>query len=146
MGFSKVDYDLAVSFATRAHNNQYDKSGKPYIYHPIAVASYFKDNKMWLEAIVSILHDIAEDTDITIEEIGIAFGDIVSSKVEVLTRRPYESYRDYILRIKDDGDNVDIKIQDLLHNMDLSRLKEIKKNDLKRTKKYIKALEMLIEE
>lgn len=77
----------ALDFAAKAHENQFRKSGEPYIIHPILVssivASITNDESM---AIAALLHDIVEDTDTSVEEISNLFGTDVAHLVEGLTK------------------------------------------------------------
>ena len=78
---------FALEFATEAHKTQFRKSGEPYIIHPILVSSIVatitNDEAM---AIAALLHDVVEDTDISIQEIESLFGHDVANLVEGLTK------------------------------------------------------------
>ncbi|OHD88260.1 RelA/SpoT family protein [Sulfuricurvum sp. RIFCSPLOWO2_12_FULL_43_24] len=77
----------ALTFSKQAHHNQFRKSGEPYIVHPVLVASIVA-NMTGDEAMViaALLHDVVEDTHITIEEISRDYGDDVAHLVEGLTK------------------------------------------------------------
>jgi GTP diphosphokinase / guanosine-3',5'-bis(diphosphate) 3'-diphosphatase len=83
----------ALSFSEQAHKNQFRKSGEPYIVHPVLVASIVAtitgDEAM---VIAALLHDVIEDTHITIEEVSRDYGDDVAHLVEGLTK--IDSIRD----------------------------------------------------
>lgn len=137
-------YAKALGYARDMHENQTDKSGSKYISHPIRVSEKFCAEARWMEAVVALLHDVVEDTKVTIEDIRVLFGDQVASMVENLTRVEGESYKAYIQRIKEFEDCVEIKLEDLLDNMDLRRLPEITIKDINRNRKYLNAYETLI--
>ena len=131
---------LAEKLAKEKHAGQYDKAGQPYIKHVQFVAEQMKTD---LEKTVAWLHDVVEDTDVTLGEIYVEFGEEVALAVETLTRKKHESYADFIVRVKNNNLACKVKIADLNHNMDLSRLKEVSASDLKRLEKYQKALAFL---
>ncbi len=130
----------ADALAKKAHAGQVDKSGVDYINHPRTVASFVKEPK---EIIVALLHDIIEDTDVTDKEIKQIFGAEICEAVVTMTHLENEDYFDYINRVKTNPLSTTVKIADLKHNMDLSRLTHITEKDLKRREKYQKALDIL---
>ena len=87
----------AMIIAYNAHKNQFDKSGVPYIYHPIYVAEQMKTEN---ECIVALLHDVVEDTEITLEQLESIFSDEIIEPLKLLTKDNITSYYDYIMRIK----------------------------------------------
>ncbi|ELC8460400.1 HD domain-containing protein [Clostridium perfringens] len=133
----------AIKLASIKHYGQRDKSNKPYIFHLLYVMNNLDDLKA---KIVGVLHDILEDTDITRNDLlNCGFSEEIIHSVEVLTKSKNQEYMEYIEKIK--GDNVarKIKLIDLKHNTDLTRLSEISDNDLKRTMKYFQAYKSLSE-
>ena len=131
----------AIDISYNAHKGQYDKAGKPYVTHPIYVASKMKTNE---EIIVALLHDVIEDTKLTIEDlIEEGFCEETIKAVEAITRKPEEEYFQYIKRVKENPLARKIKIEDLKHNMDLKRIENPTEKDLARVDKYSKALEIL---
>ena len=79
----KVAYD----FAEKAHEGQYRKSGEPYIYHPVAVAEILLSLEMDVTTLVAaLLHDVVEDTGVTLEEIKEKFGETVALLVDGVTK------------------------------------------------------------
>ncbi|WP_207735259.1 GTP pyrophosphokinase [Clostridium perfringens] len=122
---------------------QKDKANKPYFFHLLYVMNNLDD----LNAkIVGVLHDILEDTDITINDLfKYGFSEDIVIAVEILTKSKNQKYMDYIENIKKNYIATKVKLIDLKHNMDLTRLSEISDNDLKRTIKYIKAYKYLME-
>lgn len=131
-------YELALKIATEAHKGQVDKAGVPYINHPLTVASLVDTEE---EKIVALLHDTIEDTNITEQDlIDYGFPNEIVEAVKLLTHNKNVPYMDYVAKIKDNELARKVKIADLTHNSDLSRLKEITEKDKKRYEKYQKAL------
>lgn len=131
-------YELALKIATDAHKGQVDKAGVEYINHPLKVASLVYNEK---EKIVALLHDTIEDTYITEQHlIDYGFSNEIIEAVKVLTHSKDVPYMDYIQKIKGNKLARKLKIADLTHNSDLTRLKNITEKDRKRCEKYKKAL------
>lgn len=124
----------ALKVAVKAHSNQVDKGGNPYIYHPAAVANMVESEE---EKIVALLHDVVEDSSITLEVIeSYGFSDRVLKALKVITKCKGEDYEDYINRVKQDPIACKVKIADLKHNMDLTRIPEPCEEDYVRVEKY----------
>lgn len=127
----------AKELAFKIHANQTDKAGAPYVHHLEAVASKLVEQGENEDVIiVGWLHDSVEDIDITLDEIQHLFGDVVSTAVDAITKRKNELYDDYLLRVKSNPIARLVKLADLSHNMDLSRLIKITEKDLMRVEKY----------
>jgi GTP diphosphokinase / guanosine-3',5'-bis(diphosphate) 3'-diphosphatase len=126
------DKDLicrAFHFASRLHEGQYRKSGTPYIAHPIAVAGLLRDlggDSVTIAA--GFLHDVVEDTEVTLEEIEEHFGTQVKQLVEGVTKlskfnfsskteRQAENFRRMFLAMATDIRVIVVKLADRLHNM-----------------------------
>lgn len=119
----------AFEFANEAHKGIKRRSGEPYILHPIAVARIAaKEIGLGTKSVIAaLLHDVVEDTDYTLEEIGEIFGAKIASLVDGLTKireimggdtsLQAESFRKMILTLADDVRVILIKIADRLHNM-----------------------------
>lgn len=133
--------DKALAIAEEAHKNQVDKAGFKYINHPIYVASHCSSED---EKIVALLHDTVEDTELTIKEIRDEFGDIVANAVDAITHRNNESYDEYLTRLKQNRIAKQVKLQDILHNADISRIANPTPDDYKRLEKYKYALDFLL--
>lgn len=133
--------EKSIILATKLHAGQVDKSGQPYILHPLRVAN----NVDSIECrILAVLHDVLEDCDVTTEDLVEAgIPAYLVEKLALLTKQKGEDYLDYIRRAKTDELTRLVKLGDLKDNMDLSRLKEITEKDLKRYEKYMKAKAML---
>ena len=133
----------AMAVAYNAHLNQFDKSGVPYIYHPIHVAEQMQTEE---ECIAALLHDVVEDTEITFEELVGDFPEKVIEALRLLTHDDGEDYMEYVKKLKNNPIAVKVKIADLTHNSDLSRFDEITQKDTERVQKYKKALDILLKD
>lgn len=130
----------ALIMAYNAHRNQVDKGGAPYILHPVYVALSVQEED---EKIVALLHDIVEDTEVTLEDLRReGFSERVIGAVDAITHRG-EDYFEYIRRVKKNPLATKVKIADLKHNMDTSRLAEVTEKAIQRVEKYKKALRFL---
>lgn len=127
---------VAELVATMAHRGQVDKSGVPYIEHPRTVASYLTTPE---EKAVGFLHDTLEDTFLTEEELRPVFGDNITDAVVALTHLEGEEYFDYVERASKNPIAIRVKMADLTHNMDASRLILVTEKDRQRIEKYKKA-------
>ena len=137
----KLYLDRAIELAKQHHEGQTDKAGKPYIEHPLRVMNQVESEE---EKIVAVLHDIVEDTEISLDDLrSEGFSEEVVSAVECLTKQDGENYDSYIERISFNPLAVKIKLADLEDNRDLTRLPEVTDKDLERIEKYDKALEKL---
>ena len=133
----------AMIIAYNAHMNQFDKAGVPYIFHPIHLAEQMDTEA---ECAAALLHDVAEDTDITLEELAEDFPEEVMDALRLLTRKKGEDYMEYVKRIKVNQIAVKVKIADLKHNSCISRIETVTEKDRERIKKYEEALELLQED
>jgi hypothetical protein len=131
---------LAKEIATRAHSGQKDRGGSDYILHPLAVADMVEGED---EKVVALLHDVLEDTEFSESSIRVLFGDTITDAVVAMTKQPGEAYEDFILRAKQNPIARKVKLADLHHNSDLSRLKEVTQKDLARLDKYKAAITVL---
>ena len=137
----KLYLDRAIELAKQHHEGQTDKARKPYIEHPLRVMNQMESEE---EKIVAVLHDIVEDTDISLDDLrNEGFSKEVVDAVECLTKQDGENYDSYIERISFNPLAVKIKLADLEDNRDLTRLPEVTDKDLERIEKYDKALEKL---
>ena len=133
--------ESARLLSQKVHSNQVDKAGIDYFTgHIQTIVSTVNSNK---EKLVAYLHDAVEDTDITIDRIYEEFGEEIGKAVEVITKPGKFDYTKYIEQIRANELARVVKIADLKHNMDLSRLKVVVEKDIKRVEKYRKALGML---
>lgn len=131
----------AMKLAYTAHHGQVDKSGIPYIFHPIHLAEQMQDE---YTTCVALLHDIVEDTDVTLEELAKTFPKEVVDAIALMTHKDSEPYLDYVARIKENPIARAVKLADLQHNFDQTRLENADAATLERYReKYSKALEIL---
>lgn len=133
---------FALELAIQKHKNQKDKSGKPYILHPIHVMETVKSDDA---KIVAVLHDIIEDTDVTEEDLlNAGLSKHIVDAIVILTRSRDEDYMDYVKNLSSNPLAKEVKLADLQHNMDLRRLSTLKERDLDRNRKYQIAYHYLI--
>ena len=130
----------AMIIAYNAHMNQFDKAGVPYIYHPIHLAEQMETET---ECIVALLHDVVEDTDITFKDLEKEFPKDSIEALKLLTHDKKVDYMEYIKAIKKNDIAKKVKIADLIHNSDETRLENITLKDISRKEKYKKALDIL---
>jgi len=127
---------LAISIAATVFENKTDKSGKPYILHCLRVMNAVdqKDEELMQ---IAILHDVVEDTHITLNDLKEqGFSDRVLVGVNMLTHKKGVDYDAYIKMISNFPDAVKVKIADLKDNSDITRLKGLSKKDFERMEKY----------
>lgn len=133
--------ELALSIATEAHRGQFDKAGIDYIEHPIFVASQVDSEE---EKAVALLHDVIEDSPFTAEELLLAgLPETVVATVQILSKKKGQDYQTYLENVKSNPLARVVKLADLKHNSDLSRLSSITDKDLERLEKYKKAIDYL---
>ncbi len=132
----------AMIIAYNAHIGQVDKAFVPYIYHPIHVAEQMEDE---VTCIAALLHDVVEDTEVTFTDLEKEFPKETIDILRLLTHDKNTDYMEYIEKIKSNKLAVKVKIADIKHNMDKSRLDEVDEKALIREEKYKKALKVLEE-
>ena len=131
----------AMKLCFKAHKDQVDKSGMPYVFHPFHVAEQMTDE---VTTIVALLHDVVEDTDYTLEDIAAeGFGEDILEAVALMTHEDDVPYLDYVAKLKDNPIARAVKLADLAHNSDLSRIGEIDEETKQRLEKYKKAKAIL---
>ena len=127
--------------ALKAHKGQLDLAGNPYILHPLRVAFKFTGDEVMYAA--AVLHDVVEDSPITLRDLNEAFGPSVTEIVDSLSRRGREPYIDFIHRCNRDPLAKIIKIADIEDNLNPQMTLAPTKENLSRVKKYYQALEIL---
>ena len=131
----------ALRLCFEAHKEQNDKSGMPYVFHPFHLAEQMKDEDT---TIVALLHDVIEDTDKTLDELrDMGFSDRVVSAIALMTHGDGVPYMEYVAAIKANPIAREVKLADLRHNSDTSRLDAVTQRDIERAEKYRKAIELL---
>jgi (p)ppGpp synthase/HD superfamily hydrolase len=131
----------AMKLCFEAHKDQVDKSGMPYVFHPFHVAEQMTDE---VTTIVALLHDVVEDTDYTLDNIAaMGFGQDVMDALALMTHDKSAPYLDYVARLKSNRIAREVKLADLKHNSDVSRLPRVSRTDMERLGKYKKAIALL---
>ena len=135
------DTKKALKLCFEAHKDQLDKSSLPYVFHPFHLAEQMDTEEA---TVVALLHDVVEDTDYTLEDLkNMGFSEAVISAIALLTHEEGAEYMDYVKKIKNNEIARKVKLADLKHNSDLSRLDIVDEKALKRREKYLKAIEIL---
>ncbi|MCL4534637.1 MAG: GTP pyrophosphokinase [Bacteroidetes bacterium] len=131
----------AIILAVNAHRYQVDKAGQPYYLHTLRVMTKARTET---EQVVAVLHDLIEDTAYTPDDLrSIGCSDEILGGLDCLTHRKGESYDQFIERIKPNPIARRVKLADLEDNMDLTRLTELRDEDLHRYQRYVKAWHVL---
>ena len=130
--YKKFNYplmDRAYEYACEAHNGQIRATGEPYIMHPLQVATILAEYELDITSIIAgLLHDVVEDTSVTLDDVATNFGDTVAQIVDGVTKlanipfttkeeQQAESFRKMILAMSRDIRVILIKLADRLHNM-----------------------------
>lgn len=124
----------ALQVAVKAHKGQTDKGGGDYVFHPITVALHVDSDD---EKTVALLHDVVEDTDITLNDLReMGFSETIVKAVDAITRRPAEPRDIYLSRVKENRIATVVKIADLHHNSDLSRIPTPSEKDIAKAAQY----------
>lgn len=132
---------IALCIAQQAHEGQTDKAGQPYINHPMHVAAAVESDE---EKAVALLHDVVEDSNITLDDLRTqGLPEAVVDAVGAMTKRDGEDYVCYLRRVKDNPIARVVKIADMEHNSDLSRIPNQTAKDRARVDKYKKGLTIL---
>lgn len=108
----------ALKIAYNAHHGQVDKCGIPYIFHPVHLAEAMDDE---ISCCCALLHDVVEDTDVTMEELAKEFPNEVIEVLKLLTHREDVPYYDYVQAIKGNPIAKKVKLADIAHNSDQTR-------------------------
>ena len=133
----------AMKLCFEAHKDQKDRTGLPYVFHPFHLAEQMKDE---YSTAAALLHDVVEDTDTTFEDLqkeGIP--EKVIEALRLLTHSPEVPYMEYVAKTASDPIAAAVKLADLNHNSDMSRLDNITDKDIQRHKKYLDAVSLLNE-
>ena len=131
----------AMKLAYAAHHGQADKAGVPYLFHPIHLAEEMEDE---YSTCVALLHDVVEDTDVTLEQLTKVFPTEVVEAVAAMTHSKDEPYLDYVARLKENPIAKAVKLADLRHTSDQTRMVDASEEMLAYFReKYRKAFEIL---
>ena len=132
----------AMKLAFAAHKDQLDKSGIPYVFHPIHLAEQMESEET---AIVALLHDVVEDTEYTLQDIAaMGFPQEVLDALALMTHDKAVLYMDYVAQLKENPIARTVKLADLRHNSDLTRLDAVDEKAHARIEKYRKAMTELL--
>ena len=133
----------ALKLCFEAHKEQTDKSGLPYVFHPFQLAEQMPDENT---TVTALLHDVVEDTQYTLDDLReLGFPDAVLDAVALMTHDESVPYLTYVANMKSNPIARTVKLADLRHNSDLSRLDEADAAALKRVEKYRRAMALLEE-
>ena len=133
----------ALKLCFAAHKDQTDKSGMPYVFHPFHLAEQMPDEDT---TIVALLHDVIEDTPYTLDDLrAMGFNEQVLDALALMTHDKRIPYMDYVAKIKENKIAMTVKLADLKHNSDLSRLDTVDEKAMKRIEKYRQAIALLSE-
>ena len=108
----------AMRIAYMAHHGQLDYNGIPYIFHPIHLAEQMDDE---ISCCAALLHDVVEDTDVTMEDLAREFPAQVMEVLKLLTHDDNVPYFDYVREISKHPVAKKVKLADLAHNSDQTR-------------------------
>lgn len=131
----------AIELATKAHEGQLDKCGTPYIEHPKRVMDMADTT---VKKIVGVLHDVVEDTDVSIDTIYRLFGEEIGEAVEAITHLKCEPREVYYKRLMENAIAHSVKLLDLADNTDPVRMAKLDEKTQERLlKKYSRTFEVL---
>ena len=134
----------ALKLCFQAHKDQWDKSGIPYVFHPFHLAEQMTDEAT---TVVALLHDVVEDTPYTLEDLkDMGFPSEITEAIALMTHDPAVPYMDYVKNIKGNPIARAVKLADLTHNSDLSRLDLVDDRAIRRLEKYAAAIKLLTSE
>ena len=132
----------ALRLCFDAHKDQVDKTGLPYVFHPFHLAEQMTDE---LSTVCALLHDVVEDTSYTFDDLKkMGFPQAVIDVLTLLTHEEGVPYMEYVEMLSVNPTARQVKIADLRHNSDLTRLDTVDEWALKRNEKYKMAMEFLL--
>ena len=133
----------ALKLCFEAHKDQTDKSGMPYVFHPFHLAEQMTEEK---STAVALLHDVIEDTPYTLEDLrAMGFDEEVLAALALMTHDDSVSYMEYVAKLRDNELARKVKLADLRHNSDLTRLDAVVDKARARAEKYRAAIRLLIQ-
>lgn len=132
-----VGLKRAIEIAVKAHKNQKTKDGLPYVIHPLTLMTRVDSVS---EKIVAVLHDVVEDTPISLDDLRAeGFSKDLVEAVELMTHPEDMTYDDYVEKLAGNPVARRVKLADLAHNMDITRIPNPKPRDYERLEKYHRA-------
>ncbi len=133
--------DTSIEISANVHKGQEDKGGTAYILHPIAVMCRVNDI---ITKIVAVSHDTVEDSDFTIEDfLRLGFPKEIVDDIEAVTKKDDESYDAYLYRVSQRKRSINVKLEDMEENQDLTRIPNPTRNDKSRVRKYKRKAKIL---
>jgi (p)ppGpp synthase/HD superfamily hydrolase len=136
-----ITLEQAIALASKAHEGQKDKTGAPYILHPLRLMLCMKTESAMIAA---VMHDVVEDSSWTLEQLRIeGFSDDMLAILDCLTHRSGESYEMFIDRVRKNPIACQVKIADLEDNMNVLRFSTLTAEDGQRIEKYHHAWQLL---
>ena len=134
---------MAMKLCFETHKDQVDKTGLPYVFPPFHLAAQMDDE---ISTVCALLHDVVEDSDTTFEDLAkMGFSGEIIEVLKLLTHAEEVPYMDYVREIKKNPTATKVKIADLKHNSDTTRLDVVDEWAIKRNEKYAEALRILTE-
>ena len=131
----------ALKLCFEAHKNQVDKTDMPYVFHPFHLAEQMTNE---ISTICALLHDVIEDTEYTFNDLrNMGFPEEAIDALTLLTHEDNVPYMEYVEKISTNPVAKQVKLADLRHNSDLTRLNVIDEKALERNEKYQKAIALL---
>lgn len=137
------DLQRAIEISVTAHKGQFRKDGSPYVLHPLRLMMSVNSPE---EKIVAVLHDVVEDTDVTMQQLeDEGFSEQVLAALGLVTHDDGTSYEDYITNIKGNPIARAVKLADLRDNTNVFEIPQLSAKDLQRLEKYHRAYKTLME-
>ena len=134
--------DKAIEIAAKNHAGDTDKAGKPYLLHPLRIMFAVNTPD---EMIAAVLHDVVEDTDVTLEDLKQeGFHPEIIEAIDALTKRPGETRLQAASRAAVNAIARNVKLADVTDNMDLGRIDNPQAKDFERLKEYVEVRKLLI--
>lgn len=131
----------ALKLCFEAHKDQVDKTGLPYVFHPFHLAEEMTDE---ISTVCALLHDVIEDTEYTFRDLSeMGFPEEVIRVLGLLTHEDGVPYMEYVERISHDPVATRVKLADLRHNSDTTRMDEMDEWAVRRNEKYLRAIDFL---
>lgn len=131
----------ALKLCFEIHKDQTDRGGLPYVFHPFHLAEQMTDEA---STIVALLHDVAENSSVTLDDIReMGFPHEVTEALTLLYHEKSVPYMDYVVKLGENQIARIVKLAELKHNSDMSRLDELTADDWKRTMEYLQAFDLL---
>ena len=136
------DTKKALKLCFEVHKDQTDKSGLPYAFHPFHVAEQMADEDT---VVTALLHDVVEDSAYTLNDLrAMGFSQTVLEALALLTHDDTVPYLEYVAAVRENPVARAVKLADLRHNSDLTRLNTVTDTDRKRLEKYRAAEAILL--